>query len=337
MEQSAAPAVNYILILICAVVLGLIPALIARRKGRNFWLWWLFGTMFFLVALVFVLVVEPKKRKIEKRQLTTGEVRRCPYCAEIINIEAIVCVHCNREIPPAFLPEEKLMGEASKVLNIFFEPRRVFESLKVEPTWLIPFLIVILLAIGSFYYTYPLIIDQQVERIEEMEQIPEARKLEIIDGMREKDSPPLWQLAIPPVFGLIVLVVVAGVLFFVFNVLLGGDSTYRRVLSVYSYSGLVLIPAMIVKFPLVMIKGDLNVQTSLALLLSANAKDTFLYSVFSSFDIFNFWQVILVSMGMGVMYKYSTKKAFVAVLVLWIIYILAKSGLSTLLGGAFSF
>ena len=129
--------------------------------------------------------------------------------------------------------------------------------------------------------------------------------------------------------------VVAAVLFFVFNVLLGGDSTFRKVFSVYCYSSLIAIPSMIVKFPLIMIKGNLNVQTSLALFLSANAKDTFLYSVFSGFDIFSFWQVILISMGLGVMYKYTTKKAFTAVFVLWIIWIVAKSGLSTLFGGAF--
>jgi hypothetical protein len=241
------------------------------------------------------------------------------------------------EISSPVLQEEKTMGGASKIINIFFEPRRVFESLKIKPTWLVPFIIAVLLAMGFLYFAFPLIMDQQVEKIQENERIPEEQKEQIIEGMREKDHPPLWQLALPPVFGLIVLVVVAGILFFVFNVILGGDSTYLRALSVYSYSGLVAIPSTIVKFPLIMIKGDLNVQTSLALLLSANAKDTFLYSVLSSFDIFSFWQVILVSMGMGVMYKYSTKKAFVAVLVLWIIYILAKSGLSTLLGGAFSF
>jgi len=136
---------------------------------------------------------------------------------------------------------------------------------------------------------------------------------------------------------LVSLVIVAAVLFFVFNVLLGGDSAFRRVFSVYTYSSLIAIPAMIVKFPLIMMKENLNVQTSLALILSVNDKDTFLYSVLSGFDIFSFWQVILVSMGLGVMYKYTTKKAFTAVLILWLIWILAKSGLSTLFGGAFSF
>lgn len=233
-------------------------------------------------------------------------------------------------------PEEKPMSGASKILNIFFEPKKVFESLRIKPTWLIPFIIVAIIGIGFFYSTYPYIMQQQVEKIKDNEKIPDEQKQKIIETMTGKDHPPFWQLFIAPVSTLVVLVIVAAVLFFVFNVLLGGDSTYRRVLSVYTYSSLIAIPEMIVKFPLIMVKKDVGVQTSLALLLSANAKDTFLYSILSSFDIFTIWQVILISLGMGVLYKYSAKKAFTAVFILWIIWILAKSGLSSLFGGMFS-
>lgn len=234
---------------------------------------------------------------------------------------------------PSVQPEEKTIGGASKVLNIFFEPRKVFESLKIKPTWLVPFIIVALLGMGFFYYTFPYMMDQQVQRIQENERIPEAQKERIIETLKEKDHPPLWQLAIAPAGSLIALVLVAAVLFFVFNVLMGGDSTFRRNFSVYCYSSLIAIPSMIVKFPLIMTKGDLNVQTSLALLLSPDAKDTFLYRVLSSFDIFTVWQVVLVSIGMGVVYKYSTKKAFTAVVILWIVWIFLKSGLGSMFGG----
>lgn len=240
------------------------------------------------------------------------------------------------QVIPSVQPEEKPMGGVSKVFNIFFEPKRLFESLKIKPTWLVPFIIVALLGIGFFYYTYPFIMNQQVEKIKTNEKIPDEQKQLIIEKMTEKDHPPLWQLGIAPVGSLVVLVIVAAILFFVFNILLGGDSTFRRVFSVYCYSSLIALPSMIIKFPLIMMKKDVGVQTSLALLLSADSKDTFLYSVLSSFDIFTIWQVILVSLGMGILYKFSTKKAFTTVFVLWLIWIVAKSGLSGLFGGMFS-
>jgi hypothetical protein len=236
---------------------------------------------------------------------------------------------------PSVQPEEKPMGGASKVINIFFEPKKVFESLKIKPTWLIPFLIAALIGIGFFYYTYPLMMQQQVEKIRENEKIPDEQKQMIIEKMTVQNHPPLWQLPFAPVGVLFVFAILSAVLFFVFNVLLGGDSTFRRIFSVYAYSSLIAIPSMIVKFPLIMMKKDIGVQTSLALLLSAESKDTFLYRILSGFDIFTLWQVILISIGMGVLYRYTTKKAFTVVFVLWVLLILGMSGLSSLFGGMF--
>lgn len=43
-----------------AAVLGLIPASIAQKKGRSFGLWWFYGFMIFIVALIHSLVMSSK-------------------------------------------------------------------------------------------------------------------------------------------------------------------------------------------------------------------------------------------------------------------------------------
>jgi len=241
------------------------------------------------------------------------------------------------EVTSTVPQEEKTMGGASKVLSIFFEPRKVFESLKIKPTWLVPFIIVILLGMVYYYYAYPIIMSEQVAKIQANEKIPEEQKQAIIERMGGGEHPPVWQLGITPIGGLIYLVIASAVLFFVFNVLLGGDSTFRKVFSVYCYSALVGIPATIVKLPLTLVKKSTDVQTSLAILLSPDAKGSFLYNILSSFDIFVIWQVILISIGLAVVYKFTPKKSYTTVFVLWIVYVFLKSGLSSLLGGMFSF
>jgi hypothetical protein len=232
-------------------------------------------------------------------------------------------------------PEEKPMGGAAKILNIFFEPKRVFESLKIKPTWLVPYIIVALLGIGFFYSTYPYIMNQQVERIRNNDKIPEEQKQMIVEKMTESNHPPLWQLPLAPIGTILVFAILSAIIFFIFNVILGGDSSFRRVFSIYCYSNLIAIPSMIVKLPLIMLKKDIGIQTSLALLLSAESKETFLYHVLSGFDIFTLWIVVLISIGLGVLYRYTTKKAFTVVFVLWVLLILITSGLSSLFGGMF--
>jgi hypothetical protein len=73
---------------IAIILIGLIPAAIASSKGYNFFLWWLYGSAIFIVALPHSLLIGPG-----------GLKRKCPFCAETIRSEAIVCPHCQRDLP----------------------------------------------------------------------------------------------------------------------------------------------------------------------------------------------------------------------------------------------
>lgn len=73
---------------ILVMLLGLIPAMIASKKGKSFFLWWIYGTLLFIIALVHALLMNPDARL----------VRKCPHCAENVKVEANVCPHCQRDI-----------------------------------------------------------------------------------------------------------------------------------------------------------------------------------------------------------------------------------------------
>lgn len=56
-------------ILIIVVLLGIIPATIASKKGHNFLLWWIFGVTLFIVALPLAILVKPNTKEIERNQI----------------------------------------------------------------------------------------------------------------------------------------------------------------------------------------------------------------------------------------------------------------------------
>ena len=72
---------------------GLIPAFIANSKGRNFYLWWVYGFLIFGVALIHSLII----KETEAHQLKHG-MKRCPHCAELVKRKAHVCRYCGKEL-----------------------------------------------------------------------------------------------------------------------------------------------------------------------------------------------------------------------------------------------
>ena len=86
------------LFVISAIVLVLFPAAIAHTKGAGFFAWWVFGTLLFIVALPWAIVLRPNHATLEGRSLEQGN-KKCPYCAEIIKGEASVCRYCGRDLP----------------------------------------------------------------------------------------------------------------------------------------------------------------------------------------------------------------------------------------------
>ena len=72
--------------IIAVALVGLIPALIASKKGYTTIVWWLYGALLFPIALIHSLLMSPIN------------IKKCPQCAEQIQKAALVCKHCGHKL-----------------------------------------------------------------------------------------------------------------------------------------------------------------------------------------------------------------------------------------------
>jgi cytochrome c-type biogenesis protein len=70
---------TYILLIIgLLILLGLIPAFIAKSKGRKFYDWWLFGVALIFIALPASLLIKPRQEVLESQSPLTSDDRELP-------------------------------------------------------------------------------------------------------------------------------------------------------------------------------------------------------------------------------------------------------------------
>lgn len=77
-------------ILLGMLLFAFVCANIAPKKGKDKAPWFIFGLLTGPIALI-VLLLMPEDN------MGMGQVK-CPYCAEFVKREAIVCKHCRRDL-----------------------------------------------------------------------------------------------------------------------------------------------------------------------------------------------------------------------------------------------
>jgi hypothetical protein len=238
-------------------------------------------------------------------------------------------------------PASARSGVGAWITGIFLDPRGTFagiaESLerphpkdpaktKDMSRWWIPVLIMIVVSIGIALYTVPTFVaPMQEDAIREAVMERGGTEADVQQAMSVSGAMMLPMSVIGViVVSLIVIFVMAGVTHLLMK-MLGGKGRFRHARAVIAWTALITTLGSLVKLPIMIAKNSMIVETGPSLFFKDLEPSDRLFKLLSSFDIFTIWGMVVTAVGLAVVYRVSTGKAWVAVAILWILLIVVTT------------
>ncbi|MDO9548765.1 MAG: YIP1 family protein [Candidatus Marinimicrobia bacterium] len=190
----------------------------------------------------------------------------------------------------------------------------------MKTNWLdivIPLLIVATMSLILTTYIIPIAMTEQKARIETSERLTEIQKETIIERMESKADSPI-QYITTSIATVVKVLVLATVMLFVSNFLLGGEVKYFKMLGITAYVELVDVVSLGIKTPLIVSQGTTKIYTSLALLLKES--EHFLFRFFANIDVFAIWKIVLFGIALGIIFDKKASKPFWIITIIWLTY-----------------
>jgi hypothetical protein len=218
------------------------------------------------------------------------------------------------------------MSTMQKIIGIYSAPRRTFEAIDQNPTWFLPFIIGVVFFLIFQFLTVDLQMDYRMEMMEARGDIPQEQ----MDVAKAQMQGPVKYIGFVagPIVWLIMILIIAALFYVAGNLMIGGDTSFKKVFAIVAWTGLIGVISFIIMTLLILSKGTMHgVALDLSILLDTPAigedKST-LYRILSKFDVFVIWEIVLYIIGMSVTYKATVKKAAVPILSLWALWIIVS-------------
>ena len=105
----------------------------------------------------------------------------------------------------------------------------------------------------------------------------------------------------------IILAILAGILFAVFNAAMGGEASYKQVYAVATHAGVISALGQLFVGPFNYFRGSTSNPTTFGALLPMFDDSSFIGKFFGMMDIFIIWWLIVLAMGLAVLYRRRTQ------------------------------
>ncbi len=222
------------------------------------------------------------------------------------------------------------MGAGSRLLNVFFSPGAVFESIARRPgwDWIVPVAILAVAVFASSVITAPRtdydnMVKNVMKRIEATPNLTEAQKAEYEQKMRDnavksKSGSGLYVTALKGVGFVLASIPLVPLFYFGVTRAFGKPASYVALLAGYSYVQLVKVVSLVLSMVLVLPKDSVDVsdlmlfrvvKSHVAAFLDPDTVNRAVYMLLSYVDLFELAALALGIIAVSKIARLSTRAA----------------------------
>src|SRR5262245_38627386 len=192
----------------------------------------------------------------------------------------------------------------ARLAGVIFSPRETFAAIVAQPKWFGAMAVVTLTiaiaqyALLSTQVGQDAMVDQQIRQTERWAgSVTQAQ----IDGIEQRAPMNKYIVgAATLIVGPIVTVLFTGILFGVFNAMLGGDATFKQALAVSTHGGAINILQTLFVVPLNYFRESMTSATNLGVFVQSFLEDTnFIARLLGRLDMFIIWGLLTTAGGYG--------------------------------------
>jgi Yip1 domain len=239
-------------------------------------------------------------------------------------------------IPESQAPEstpppvpEKAPNELERLTGVFFSPRKVFPDIARRPRWWIPVLIMgvlgtIFIQAYSQRVGWERLIRQQLDKSSQTGNLSAQQREQIIAAGANVAKIIGYAAVVGTLF---YVFVIAAVLFFLINTLMGANIRFGGMMGIVSYAFLPRVLMTLLSIVVMYQKppDDFDLRNPLAFnagVFVASDAMQWVKALAAQFDLFSFWVIALLAAGISsAAPKISFAKALVAVIFPWALYV----------------
>jgi hypothetical protein len=207
--------------------------------------------------------------------------------------------------PPASM---NLIG---RFIGILTAPRATYEHVVARPKWFGMYVLTaVIIAIGA---ALPMTtdagkqaaVDQQVSQMESFGmQVSDEQYAGMVKGTAMM---PYMTGAGVLVGSLVMALLMAAILWAIFNAALGGDASYKQILAVLVHASVISAAGQLFTGPLNYFRGAVTSATNLSVLLPMLDETSFMGRLAGAIDLFVIWWLVVLSIGLAVLYRRRTQ------------------------------